>query len=154
MPKITVWILLPLPSWDVNSRSGTQELTACYGTRRTIIKSVLTSPLRGAVLNQVSPIHTHLTFSTSIFNNNIPPFNNILLPSGLFSFKLSDMLEFASISYFVTVQALQRSSSFNQPKYFVQNKIIGFPFRLFLIICLFRYEYYLRRPNLTLRHYW
>jgi len=110
MTKITVYILLPLPSWNVNSRSGTQELTACYWTRRTIITSVLTNELRGAILNQVNPIRTHLTFSTSILIITFHLFTNILLPKGLFFLKLSDRLEFASISHFVTMQALQRSS--------------------------------------------
>jgi hypothetical protein len=50
--------------------------------------------------------------------NITPPFNNILLPSGLVSIKLSDRLELAIISYFVSVQAIWRSSQpslFNLP---------------------------------------
>jgi hypothetical protein len=43
-------------------------------------------------------------------------------------------LELASTFYFVTVQAMQRSSQpswCNLPEYFVKNKIIEFPFMLF-----------------------
>jgi len=138
--KLTCAFCKLLPSWDVNSRSGTQELTACYGTKRTIIASVLTNPLRGAVLNQVNPIHTHFTFSRSIliitFHLLIKSFCQVT--SSLSNFPIGWNLSVFLISslcrhYSVHLDLISLNVSW--------RITLIFPLRCFLqflIICLFR----------------
>ena len=149
-----VCILLPLPSWDVNDGSGTEELTACYWTRRTIITSVLTNPLRGAVLNRVSPIiallfhhpiYVIITFHLLIisFCQAVSSISNFPIGWNLPVFLISSLCRHYSVH--LDVISLNISCRIKLPIFplccFLQS----------LTICLFRYEYYLRRPNLALR---
>ena len=107
MNKITVYIFLPLPSWDVNSRPGTQDLTACFWTRRAIITSVLTNPLWGAVLNQVSPIHSHLNLSRSIL---ITKFHLLIISCCQAVFSLSNFPMGCNLPVFLSSSLCRRYS--------------------------------------------